>query len=304
MWLLDEIDVLGLPQQAKLLRVIETGEFEPVGSNETRSSQARLIVASNVDLTHLMERNKFRADLYYRLNTLTLDVPPLRDRRDEIRPMVNQFIDEANRLNNREVNGLTPEALQVLETYHWPGNVRELRNAVERAVVIAVGDYITADDLPQRLRGEFPSDSGDLGPPEDTDSSESGEGNPPVLPLKQAVEALERELIASALAATEGNQSRAAQLLDMSRRTFIYKMQRYEIPDNGGAVGPLLPKFDSEGRRLGFKRRIEVLEKRLLKQALHTAEGDRTQAASLLEIQRRTLDQKLARYNLEPDHTP
>jgi DNA-binding NtrC family response regulator len=298
--LLDEVAELSLAAQVALLRVLETRRFTRVGGGEEVSVDVHILAATHRDLEQMCAAGSFRWDLYYRLNTLTLDVPPLRLRQEEIRPMVRRFIDQANRLNHRDVLGITPEALQILEAYQWPGNVRELRNAIERAVVISLGDYITVDDLPSRLRPDpSVSEEEDIGEPQATDSVQwaTPVDNEPCS-LRDAVSGLERELLASAMCATGGNQSRAAQLLDMSHRTFVAKLLRYELADDYRAAQPLLPRFDEQGRRLAFKACIERLEREMVVDALDRAAGDRATAAGLLQIQKRTLDRKIGRYGI------
>jgi DNA-binding NtrC family response regulator len=150
--LLDEIDVLGPAQQTKLLRVIESGEFEPVGCNDTRNSNARLIAASNVDLRKLMERNEFRADLYYRLNTLEVQIPPLRRRPHDIVPLVLDFVEEFCSSHGVRIEHVHPDFLRCLKSYDWPGNVRELKNHVRRAVLFCRGGVLTPNELAPRFR--------------------------------------------------------------------------------------------------------------------------------------------------------
>src|SRR5690606_32964907 len=127
---LDEIDVLGPEQQVKLLRVIETGEFEPVGSNQTMRSQARLVVASNLDLEPLVEQGRFRPDLYYRLNMLKFEIPPLRRRKVDIIPMAKKFIAQFAARHNIQIHRIEDSALEALLAYPWPGNVRELEHVI------------------------------------------------------------------------------------------------------------------------------------------------------------------------------
>src|SRR5690606_35845797 len=145
--LLDEIDVLTPAQQARLLRVIESGEFEPVGSNETQISQARLVVATNVDLNSLMEKGEFRSDLYYRLNVLEFHIPPLRKRRLDIVPLALGFIDEFRTAHDVAIRRIDPDFLSCLVAYDWPGNVRELKNHIRRAVLFCRNGELTPADL-------------------------------------------------------------------------------------------------------------------------------------------------------------
>lgn len=150
--LLDEIDVLPLEQQAKLLRVIETGEYEPVGSNETQYSQARLVVASNYNLEELVRSGNFRTDLYYRLNILNFRLLPLRQRPWDIEYLARKFALEHSRTHNIPLRLIEPTFLETLRTYHWPGNVREMENVVRRAVLYCHRGMLTVNDLPSSIR--------------------------------------------------------------------------------------------------------------------------------------------------------
>ena len=150
--LLDEIDVLPPEQQAKLLRVIETGEYEPVGSNETQQSQARLVVASNYNLDELVAAGSFRTDLYYRLNILNFRLLPLRDRPLDIEYLARKFALEHSRTHGIQLRSIDPDFLATLKAYHWPGNVRELENVVRRAVLYCHRGALTLQDLPSSVR--------------------------------------------------------------------------------------------------------------------------------------------------------
>jgi DNA-binding NtrC family response regulator len=150
--LLDEIDVLPPEQQAKLLRVIETGEYEPVGSNETQHSQARLIVASNFNLEQLVRAGSFRTDLYYRLNILNFRLLPLRERPWDIEFLARRFALEHSRTHGIQLRTIEPAFLETLRAYHWPGNVREMENVVRRAVLYCHRGVLTVNDLPSSIR--------------------------------------------------------------------------------------------------------------------------------------------------------
>ena len=151
---LDEIGELEPPMQVKLLRVLEERAFERVGGAKTIQVDVRLVAATNRDLKKLVSEGKFRDDLFYRLSVVTVDLPPLRERRDDIPLLVKAFLDEFGRENNKQVRELTPEALNVLLAYDWPGNVRELRNAIEQMVVLARAERLTLRDVPAAIRGE------------------------------------------------------------------------------------------------------------------------------------------------------
>jgi transcriptional regulator with PAS, ATPase and Fis domain len=150
--LLDEIDTLALEQQAKLLRVLETGEFEPVGSNKTQLCNARIIVASNINLEQAVQQGKFRQDLYYRLNVLALYLPPLRERREDIGPLARLMSSAWNVKFRKRVARIHPQALATLESYSWPGNLRQLDNVLQLAVMMSKGPELLPSDLPRTLR--------------------------------------------------------------------------------------------------------------------------------------------------------
>jgi len=218
--LLDEIDVLNPSQQAKLLRVIETGEFEPVGCNETRTSKARLIVASNVDLKQLMQRNEFRADLYYRLNMLEFHIPPLRERPRDIVPMALDFVDELCAAHAVEIRRVHPDFLACLKGYAWPGNVRELKNHIRRAVLFCRSGELTPADLAphfaQALR-------------EATQAAcvRAGRAAPAGATLLEKVAANERMILEQALGEHDGNRTATAKALGLSRVGLYKKMKKY-----------------------------------------------------------------------------
>ena len=151
--LLDEVNSLPLTSQAKLLRAVDDRVFEPVGSNTTQPLRARLIAASNVPLDREVEAGRFRSDLYYRLNVVGFRLPPLRDRRQAIAPLVAQFVMEFAARNRPDVRGLARAAMRALEEYAWPGNIRELRNVIERAVALCAGPEVLLRDLPEAVRG-------------------------------------------------------------------------------------------------------------------------------------------------------
>jgi DNA-binding NtrC family response regulator len=161
--LLDEIDVLPLEQQAKLLRVIETGEYEPVGCNETRHSQARLVVASNYNLEQLVRSGNFRTDLYYRLNILNFHLLPLRERPWDIEYLARKFALEHSRTHGIQLRAIEPDFLETLKSYHWPGNIREMENVIRRAILYCNRGVLTMQDLPSAIRaaatGMIPPDA-------------------------------------------------------------------------------------------------------------------------------------------------
>src|ERR671937_668264 len=150
---LDEVADLSAVTQPKILRVLQEGEFERVGATRTIRVDVRIVVATNQDLSQMVRDKRFREDLYYRLNVITITVPPLRERHEDIRVLAEHFLHLYAAKNNRKLDGFTPEALERLESYRWPGNVRELENVIERAVVLARGNRIGADELPTEVGG-------------------------------------------------------------------------------------------------------------------------------------------------------
>ncbi len=221
--LLDEIDVLRPSQQAKLLRIIETGEFEPVGSNETRVSRARLIVASNVDLKQLMERNEFRPDLYYRLNMLEFHIPPLRHRRRDIVPMTLDFVEEMCAAHEVRIRRVHPDFLACLKSYSWPGNVRELKNHVRRAVLFCRGDELTPKNLAPHLVEAAGKPAGHPEAPAPSDSSMPG------ATLLEQVASNERALLERALRENDYNRTATARAVGLSRVGLYKKMKKHGL---------------------------------------------------------------------------
>ncbi|MEZ4235776.1 MAG: sigma 54-interacting transcriptional regulator [Myxococcota bacterium] len=304
---LDEVGELSLQAQVALLRVLEARRIQRVGAHQEIAVDVRVVAATHRNLEAMCDDGSFRWDLLYRLNGITLMVPPLRERPSEIRHMTAKFVQESNQTNGRAVRGIAPDALLFLERYHWPGNVRELRNVVDRAVVIAQGDTITTDDLPRRLVASvdlsrlptdvtMPTPSGALATRSDLTEEAIGaqRRSPGSLDLKERVRAYEIELIRSALADADGNQTQAAELLSMPRRTLVYKMRGYDLRPGEPAL-PLPADRDERGRPLSFARRVERFEQGLIEEAMARSVGDVGLAARLLNVQRRTLAQKLER---------
>jgi two-component system, NtrC family, response regulator AtoC len=211
--LLDEVGELPLNLQAKLLRVLEERSVLRVGGVKPRRIDVRFLAATNRDIEAEVARGTFRQDLYFRLNGVTLRLPPLRQRREEIAPLARLFIAEQSDLARGKAPALDPEALAWLDAYPWPGNVRELKNMMERAVLLATTDVITLKELPTRSRRPA-SDP----PP------------PPTRSLKDAVAEVEKQRVLDALAEAGGNQKRAAELLGVSRGTLLSRLDAFGIP--------------------------------------------------------------------------
>jgi len=221
---LDEVGELPPAAQVKLLRVLQEGEIRPVGENRAEKVDVRVLAATLRDLGRLVERGEFREDLYYRLNVVNVRVPPLRERPTDILLLARAFLARFNRELNREppVRGFGPEAEALLASYAWPGNVRELENAMERAVLLAEGELILPENLPERLWAVPPPASA----PALTPTRPSSEAN---LSLKQAIRDLEESYIRAALRRTRGNRTRAAEVLEISHRALLYKIKEYGI---------------------------------------------------------------------------
>ena len=222
---LDEVGELPPPAQVKLLRVLQEGELRPVGETRAERVDVRLIAATLRDLGRLVERGEFREDLYYRLNVVNVRVPPLRERPSDIPLLARSFLTRFNRELNREpgVRGFAPGTEALLTAYPWPGNVRELENAMERAVLLAEGEWISPQNLPERLA---------FAPPRAIAPPASSPGLPAAatdLSLKRAIRELEESYIRAALRRTRGNRTRAAEVLEISHRALLYKLKEYGI---------------------------------------------------------------------------
>jgi len=205
---LDEIANIGLSQQARLLRVLQTGELERVGSSQTRRVNVRVIAATNADLKAEVTSGRFREDLLFRINTIEIRLPPLRERREDILPLAQYFLKRHSARYAKPHQGFTDEAALLLRGYDWPGNVRELDHAVERAVLLARGTTLEAADFA-------------LAPP----PARAGAGEPAGMNLEE----LEREAIRQALARHDGNVSLAAKALGLSRSALYRRLQRYGL---------------------------------------------------------------------------
>jgi DNA-binding NtrC family response regulator len=203
---LDEIANLSMAQQAKLLRVLQEGEFERVGSSRSRRVDVRILAATNADVRAEVAAGRFREDLFFRLNTVEIHLPPLRERRDDIPALAGHFLKQFAARYRRAVSGFSPDGMRALLAYAWPGNVRELAHAIERATLLAEGDAVTAADLNFRP-------ATDAAPKLD----------------EMSLEEVERALITKALARHEGNVSLAAQALGLSRSALYRRLQRHGL---------------------------------------------------------------------------
>jgi two-component system response regulator AtoC len=223
---LDEIGEMSLSAQVRLLRVLQDGEFTRVGGSEVLKTDVRVIAASNVDLERAVEQGVFRRDLFYRLSVFPIWLPTLRERPEDIHPLVIHFLEHYKQKTGRFISGISKDALQALMSYEWPGNVRELENAIERAVIIASGRQIELDDLPEaisrsvleeraRLRGER--------------AAAANEGRAVTLEIDvpSSIDEIERQAIEATLDYTDGDKTRASRLLGIGRKTLYRKLQSY-----------------------------------------------------------------------------
>jgi two-component system response regulator AtoC len=224
---LDEIGEMQPSTQAKILRVLEHNEFTRIGGTQPIRVDVRLIAATNRDLHQGMRDGTFRSDLYFRLNVVSIQLPPLRDRRDDVIPLVRHFLTTKSQQIGVPEKSFTNEALDLLLQYSWPGNVRELENVIERALVLSHGQLMAPEDLPQYLA----AGNGRNHPAQQ--SVLRGETR-----LSEAVDQFEQELIRTALVQTEFNQTRAAELLGTTRRILKYKMDKLGITGANGVADP------------------------------------------------------------------
>lgn len=228
---LDEIGDLSPGIQIKLLRILQEKEFQRLGSNFSLKSDVRVATATHRNLEDLMKEDRFREDLYYRLNVITIHLPPLRERREDIPLLMDHFLKKYSKENQKVISDISKEARTLLYRYPYPGNVRELENIIERAVVLCRGEVITTQDLPFHLREER---SEKLWESQKTEKS-----------LPQSLEEIEKELILKALHQFQGVQTKAAESLGISERVLRYKIKKYGIRFNSPST--LLAKEEDGG---------------------------------------------------------
>ena len=207
---LDEIGEITPALQVKLLRVLQEGEFERVGGTKVLKCNVRIISATNINLTTAIKQKRFREDLYYRLNVITIDIPPLRERKEDIALLVSHFLKIYQEKNNKAIDGISEDVLDILTDYAWPGNVRELKNVIERAVVLTQGRVISQDDLPENI---FKNRS---------------EDRKLTIPFGMPLREIEKKLIIETLKRTKGDKEIAANLLGITPRTIYRKMNSLE----------------------------------------------------------------------------
>jgi DNA-binding NtrC family response regulator len=210
---LDEVGDISQNTQAKLLRVLGEQEVRPVGGNQVNHVDVRVIAATNKDLRHEIREGRFREDLYYRLNVVSLHLPPLRERREDIPVLAHHFLRKYAQANGKAIRDFAPESLSLLEAHPWPGNVRELENAVERAVAVGASPVLLPEDLPAHLASS----------------------SLPALAVRTAasplpsLDEMTRQHLARVLTATGGNKKRAAEILGVDRRTLYRMLERYDM---------------------------------------------------------------------------
>ena len=221
---LDEIGETSMAMQVKMLRVLQEGTFTPVGSNEMRSSNARILAATNRDLGAMVKQGTFREDLFYRLNVINVTVPPLRDRREDIPLLVDHFLGSYAKQTNKPVKSLSSHCMEYLHKHEWPGNVRELENEIERLCVLAGDDKEVSNDfLSPRIKDAVAKSP-------NTQYRLDGK-------LKEALEDLEREMIRQGLERTRWNKSKLAKELGISRAGLIMKVEKYGLEKRGERTG-------------------------------------------------------------------
>ena len=264
---LDEVGELPLPAQVKFLRILENGEFLRVGSSVSRFVDVRVIAATNKDLESEVRHNNFRADLFYRLRSVNIHIPPLRKRPEDIELLFRHFAESFSEKSNVKFGGISDEAIQLLRSYHWPGNVRELRNVVESMLVIEGGRYLEASDVRKYLKGY-------------RDTTE--DRNLPVH-LGRSVEQAERELILRALLDIKGN------ILDL--KNMVGGQMQSSDNSHNGSLALREPHHE-------VNLSLEDMEKRMIAESLQRFKGNRRVAAKALNISERTLYRKIKEYGL------
>ena len=284
---LDEIGDMPLETQVKVLRVLESGEFMRVGDSDTKKTDVRVIAATNKDLAKLVQEGKFRQDLYYRLKTVTINIPPLRNRKNDIRLLVDRFALQFSRTNDIKYKGFTPESIKEMHDYHWPGNVRELRNFVESILILQRGERITAEMVANQLLGDRiePVEKNSSLPVvvnRDPDQAERELILRQLLFLRQDIEDL--KLLMKESSISELNSSRSI------NQSFDSAIQNNEIFDQNENLikGKMIGAFNTKD-----------LEKEMIIRTLEHFNNNRRSAAKSLDMSERTLYRKINDYGIE-----
>lgn len=267
---LDEVGELPLSAQVKFLRILENGEFLRVGSSIARKVNVRVIAATNKNLESEVRHNRFRPDLFFRLRSVNIHVPPLRNRAEDVQVFFERFVEEFVAKNNSKFAGIEDEAMALLKSYHWPGNVRELRNVVESMLIIENGKYLTVDDVRKYLK----------------EQKNAGEDRNLPVHLGRSVEQAERELILRALLDIKGNILDLKNMIDEGVRK----------ASNSGRLhqGSAYVNGNDEEPNLS----LQQMEQRMITEALQRFKGNRRIAARALNISERTLYRKIKEYGL------
>jgi len=267
---LDEVGELPLAAQVKFLRILENGEFLRVGSSIARKVNVRVIAATNKNLESEVRHDRFRPDLFFRLRSVNIHVPPLRNRTEDVQMFFERFVEEFVAKNNSKFAGIDDDAIALLKSYHWPGNVRELRNVVESMLIIENGKYLTVDDVRKYLK----------------EQKNAGEDRNLPVHLGRSVEQAERELILRALLDIKGN------ILDL--RNMIDEGVRKASDSGRLHQGPAYVNGNAEESNLS----LQQMEQRMITEALQRFKGNRRIAARALNISERTLYRKIKEYGL------
>jgi transcriptional regulator with GAF, ATPase, and Fis domain len=230
---LDEVGEMSLGAQVRLLRVLQDGEFSRVGGSDVIKADVRIIAASNVDLEQAVDEGRFRRDLFYRLSVFPIRLPSLRERREDIHPLVIHFLEHYKQRTNRFVSGISKDALRALISYDWPGNVRELENAIERAVIIAAGRQIEPEDLPTAI-GNVAAERDALARAERAQAASEGRSSKIEIEVPSSMEEIEQRAIEATLDYTSGDKTKAARFLNIGRKTIYRKLEQY----NGQNTSP------------------------------------------------------------------
>ena len=212
---LDEVGEMNSHVQIKLLRVLETGKFERVGGEKTIESDVRIIAATNRDLEKEIKEGRFREDLYYRLNVINLKLPLLRERKEDIGLLIDNFLVKYSKKNKKDIKGITPQSAKLLDNYDWPGNIRELENAIERAVVMARNEYIEPSDLPSNINV----------------NTKKSRKETFRIPSGATMKEIEKKVIIETLQTTNGSKSKAAKILGISTRKIEYKIKEWSMDE-------------------------------------------------------------------------
>lgn len=230
---LDEVSKLSLSNQSRLLRVLEEREFERVGGDKTIQVNVRIVCATNHDLEAACSKGEFLPDLFDRLNVVSIQLPTLQERVEDIPLLINDFLEEFSRENGKTLRSLTPEAVRCLMKYHWPGNVRELKNCIEGLVVMSTEQLLQRQDLPERILND-PGENRGIMSSVPTLHSTDTENNPTYLNIEvgMTLEEINREVLKATLEYTDNNKAKAAKLLDISRRTIQRKAKEYGLCDD------------------------------------------------------------------------